>query len=140
MGFLNHGRRIRLCVALFLDQGIDTLLTLWKAFSLHVAVSLTNLFWLTRTLQTQKFVFFFLKHRNFVFIIYLLLLFLFWGTWGILKIFVAVKILSRIRFQKPSKMCFHLKDKSNSTWSFIMKKLLHVMTLVFENWNEVRGS
>ena len=139
MVFLNHGRKIRLRVALFLDQGIDTLLTPWKAFSPYVVVSLTELFWLTRALQIQKF-FFFFKHRHFVFIIYLLLLFLFWGTWGILKIFVAVKILSRIRFQKPSKMRFHLKDKSNSTWSFIMKKLLHVMTLVIENWNEVRRS
>lgn len=49
--------------------------------------------------------FFFFKHRHFVFIIYLLLLFLF-GERGILKIFVAVKNLSRIRFQNPSKCAF----------------------------------
>lgn len=67
MVFLNHGRRIRLRVALFLDQGIDTLLTPWKAFSPYVVVSLTELFWLTRALQIQKFCFFFFQTQTFCF-------------------------------------------------------------------------
>lgn len=43
-------------------------------------------------------------------------------------------------FRRLFTALFHLKDKSDSTWSSITKKLLHVMTLVIENWNEVRGS
>lgn len=43
-------------------------------------------------------------------------------------------------FRRLLTALFHLKGKSNSTWSSITKKLLHVMTLVIENWNEVRGS
>lgn len=35
-------------------------------------------------------------------------------------------------------LCFHLKDKFNLTWRFVMKKQLHVVTLVIENWNEMR--
>lgn len=117
----SHWRRIRLYLALFLIRGIHSLLIPWKSSSLHLIVLLTKSFWLTGTLLSpglskvkSRNITFFFKHRDFVFIIHWPHYSCLGRIWVIFMIFVAVKIIWKIRFQGVSQYTFTWK--TNPIW------------------------
>lgn len=145
MVHLNH-QRIRSCLALFIVKAIYFLLIPWNSFLLHVVVPLTKLVWWTRAvlfpglsnIKSRNITSF--SNREIFFLLFICCIILFGGHLSICMIFCNSKNYFKDHISEGFTICFHLKDKSNLTWSFIMKKPLHVITLVIENWNEVRGS
>lgn len=140
MGYLVI-KGIRICMTLLHLKGIWCLLIPWKAFSLHVVSPLIKLCWLTREFLSMDLSSSKKKHKFSNIVILTLLLFdniiLIWKD-NMYVWFSWKKMYLKVQISECSTLCFHLKDRFNLTWSFIMKNLLCVVTLVIENlkWSE----